>query len=161
MPVSGAQVNTEVLVDGAGIFIESGGSWEFSQGYVFVVKNVNEDGGAWVELMLNGFLLKDAILQEGDTFVYSHDSIEILNMTVDTVYYGPDAELITFKPVYQYLDPSLPAPVPEDPEISSNESDVSSIPDDGPDKNIPGFGLLMVVSSLTLVFICSHFFRRG
>ncbi|MEL4305148.1 S-layer protein domain-containing protein [Methanococcoides sp. LMO-2] len=158
MPTSGAQIRPEVLLDGTGIFIESGDSWEFSQGYVFVVKDVNEDGGAWVELSLDGALLKDVILQEGDVFVYSRDSNEIFNMTVDTIYYGSDAELVTFRPVYQYRDIALPAPLPDESDNSSNESDVPSIPDVTPDENIPGFGILMSLLSLTSIFICSRFF---
>lgn len=158
LPVFGAQVKNEVLVNGTGIFIESGGSWEFSQGYVFVVKDVSEDGGAWVELSLEGVILKDEILYGGDQFVYSHDSIEIFNMTVDTVYYGPDGELITFIPVFQYLDPSLPAPVPEDSEISSNGSDTPLIPDGTPAESIPGFGLVMALSAMLVLFTCSRVF---
>ena len=158
LAVEAAEIRPEVLLDGTGIFIESGDSWEFSQGYVFVVKDVNEDGGAWVELSLDGALLKDVILQEGDVFVYSRDSKEIFNMTVDTIYYGSDAELVTFKPVYQYRDIALPAPLPDEPENSSNDSEVPSIPDDPSDRNIPGFGLLMSLLSLTSIFICSRFF---
>lgn len=158
MSVSGAQIKAEVLLDGTAIFIESGDSWEFSQGYVFVVKDVNEDGGAWVELSLDGALLKDAILREGDVFVYSRDSKEIFNMTIDTIYYGSDDELVTFKPVYQYRDITLPAPLPGDSEDFSNESEIPSIPDDSPERTIPGFGFLMSLLSLASIFICSRFF---
>lgn len=160
IPALGADIRPEVLLDGAGIFIESGNSWDFSQGYVFVVKDVNEDGGAWVELLLDGVLLKDSILQEGDVFVYSRDSKEIFNITVDTIYYGSDAELVTFKPVYQYRDNSLPAPLPDYPDISSNDSEAPSIPNDTTDENTPGFGILIGLSSLALIFICSRFFNN-
>ncbi|WP_440952546.1 hypothetical protein [Methanococcoides sp. FTZ1] len=160
IPVTGIQIKNTVLLDGAGIFIESGGSWEFSQGYVFVVKDVNEDGGAWVELSLDDILLKDAILYEGDYFVYSRGSSEIFNMTVDTVYYGSDDELITFKPVFQYLDPSLPAPELDNPDVSSNGSENPLVPDDTTDENIPGFSILIAISSVMLLFVCSRIFRN-
>ncbi|WP_445476192.1 S-layer protein domain-containing protein [Methanococcoides methylutens] len=157
-PAFGAQVQNRVLVDGASIFIESGGSWEFSQGYMFAIKDVGEDGGVWVELSLDGSSLKDEVLYEGDIFVYSHDSIEIFNMTVDTIYYGSGVDLITFTPVFQYEDPSLPSPPPDDPKSSSNGSNTSSNPDENTADIIPGFGLTMAISCMIVLFISSRFF---
>ncbi|WP_167879487.1 S-layer protein domain-containing protein [Methanococcoides sp. NM1] len=159
LPVFGAQVKAEVLMDGASIFIETGNFWEFSQGYIFVIKDVNADGGAWVELSLDGVSLKDEVLYEGDIFVYSRDSIELFNMTVDTIYYGPGDDLVTFKPVFQYRDRSLPAPILEEPEISLNDSYTSSEPDVTPEDRIPGFGLITAMFCMVGVFICSRFFE--
>ncbi|WP_135644116.1 hypothetical protein [Methanococcoides vulcani] len=159
LPVFGAQVKDEVLIDGANIFIETESFWEFNQGYVFIVKDVSEDGGVWVELSLEDVSLKDEVLYEGDIFVYSRDSIELFNMTVDTIYYGPGGDLVTFKPVFQYLDPSLPAPVRVNPEISQNGSDISPEPDVTPDNSIPGFCLITAMSCMVILFICSRFFE--
>ncbi|WP_167880994.1 S-layer protein domain-containing protein [Methanococcoides sp. AM1] len=159
LPVLGAQVKAEVLMDGDSIFIETGSFWEFSQGYVFVIKDVNADGGVWVELSLDGVSLKDEVLYEGDIFVYSRDSTELFNMTVDTIYYGPGGDLVTFEPVFQYRDRSLPAPIPEDPDISLNDSNTSSEPGINPDNGIPGFGLVASICCMAVVFICSRFFE--
>ncbi|WP_233084826.1 S-layer protein domain-containing protein [Methanococcoides orientis] len=146
-------------MDGTSIFIETGSFWEFSQGYIFVIKDVNEDGGAWVELSRDGVSLKDEILYEGDIFVYSRDSIELFNMTVDTIYYGPDGDLVTFRPVFQYRDPLLPAPILEELEITLNDSDTSSEPDITSDNGIPGFGLITAMCCMVVVFICRSFLK--
>ncbi|WP_052402655.1 S-layer protein domain-containing protein [Methanococcoides methylutens] len=159
LPVLGAQVKAEVLMDGDSIFVETGSFWEFNQGYVFVIKDVNADGGVWVELSLDGVSLKDEVLYEGDIFVYSRDSTELFNMTVDTIYYGSGGDLVTFKPVFQYRDRSLPAPIPEDSEVSVNDSNTSSEPDVTSDNDIPGFGLITTMCCMVLVFICRSFFE--
>ena len=153
-PVSA--VNNDVLMDGKGIFIETKGEWQFSQGYLFVVKDVGDDGNVWVELLLDDVALKDEILDEGSVFIYSHNSKEILNITLDAVYYGPDGELITFIPVYQYLDPSLPAPVLEDSNSSSNVPNIP-VENNSTAENIPGFSFFMVILSMSFFVIFKRF----
>ncbi|ABE53279.1 Hypothetical protein Mbur_2428 [Methanococcoides burtonii DSM 6242] len=158
-PVSA--VKDDVLMDGKGIFIETKGEWHFSQGYLFVVKDVSDDGNVWVELLLDGVLLKDEILNEGSVFIYLHNSKEIFNITLDSVYYGSDGDLITFIPVYQYLDPSLPAPALNDSNVSSNSSsNVSNDPlenNSAPENNIPGFSFIMAILSMSSIVIFKRF----
>lgn len=152
-------VNDDVrirLMDGKGIFIETKGEWQFSQGYLFVVKDVGDDGNVWVELSLDGVSLKDEILGEGSVFTYSHNSNEILSITLDAVYYGPDGELITFIPVYQYLDPSLPAPVLGDPDSSPNVPNIP-VENNSTAENTPGFSFVMAVLSMSFFVIFKRF----
>jgi hypothetical protein len=112
--------NDTLLINGTGIFLTTGDSWDFYQDYSLNVRSVNQDRKqAWVKLLHDGELLQDDILSEGDIFVYSK-STEILNITVDTIYISPSGELITFKPVYQYLDKDYPEPEIE--EIADNFS---------------------------------------
>jgi hypothetical protein len=133
---SGSQEN--ILMNGTGIYLTTGESWTFDQGYALTVKSVNPGTNeAWLELSLNGNVVKEGILREKDSLVYSRDR-EILNVTLDTIYSSPSGELVTFTPVYQYLDPQLPAPETNesgqegqsenDHQISNGDEDVLSIP---------------------------------
>jgi len=156
-PVSAANDDVRIrLIDGKGIFIETKGEWQFSQGYLFVVKDVSDDGNVWVELSLGGVALKDEILSEGSVFIYSHNSKEIFNITLDAIYYGPDGELITFIPVYQYLDPTLPAPVSEDPDSSPNVPNIP-VENNSTAENVPGFSSVMAVLSMACFVIFKRF----
>lgn len=140
----------DVLMNGTGIFLTTGNSWTFSQGYVLTVKDANpENNEAWIQLSINGTLLKEDIMKEGSYINYVHGK-EILNITLDTIYSNPTGELLTFKPVYQYLDPllSVPGNVSVDNPAGSNNS---SQAENDVHKSIPGFGILSAIFCLILV----------
>ena len=100
-----------VLIDGSEVYVRSGSYHNFSQDYQLYVKGADNDGKrVWLELSREGVSLKDGIATEGSQFVYSHDSAEVLNLTVSKIYVGTDGVLVSFSPVYQYLDPELPMP---------------------------------------------------
>ena len=145
----------EPLINGTGIFLGSGESWDFYQGYSITIKSVNlESRQAWIKLSLNDELIQENILSEGKSFNYSHKS-EILNLTLDTIYSNPGGELVTFKPVYQYRDPNLPDPIFKKNNgtltIESNESS-----SDSSNRSIPGFEIMWAVFGLLLAIFYSH-----
>ena len=123
---AGALEHGDVLVNGTGTYLTTGERWTFYQGYVLVLKGVNQEGDqAWLELLLDGDSVKDMILPEGERFIYSYNSEEIFNITVDTIYSGSMGELVALKPVYQYSNPDLPNPTPTEnavPNETLNES---------------------------------------
>jgi hypothetical protein len=146
--------NDDVLVDGSGMYLTIGDSWSFYQGYELVFKGLSSSQGGdkvWIELLLNGESMDDTIMREGEYFVYASNSKEIFNITVDTIYSGSDGGLVTFKPVYQYLDPTLPEPdMTQDPWSigNSNESvNNSNSPNGDVTENTDGFGA-------ALFFLC-------
>lgn len=115
-----------ILIDGDEIYVRSGSYYTFLQDYQVYVKGANSEGNrVWIELCRDDVSLEDAIVGEGDTFVYSNNSTEILNLTVETIYGGANGVLVKFSPVYQYLNPKLP--MPQTPVTSpDNSSDTNS-----------------------------------
>ncbi len=153
--VMGEQGRT--LLNGTGIFIESSQSWTFDQGYILSVKGVSEDtGGVWVELLLEGDVVKYDILYEGQSISYKNGEYEIFNITMDRIYYGPENDLITFRPVYQYFDPELP----DDSDIVTDNSsgseslpaNNSSVTDDGAVSILPGFSAINLVFAIVILY---------
>ncbi|KXS45013.1 MAG: hypothetical protein AWU59_87 [Methanolobus sp. T82-4] len=150
----------ELLLNGTGIFLTTGESWSFDQGYQLRVKSVNPaNDRVWVELSLNGEILHEGILGEGESLVYSHNR-EILNITMDTIYTSPSGELVTFKPVYQYLDPALPEPeVNEDTEDNQSQDDMAGDQSEDNSRSIPGFGIM--IASIVLTTVKYYLDRKG
>ncbi|MGP8336915.1 MAG: S-layer protein domain-containing protein [Methanosarcinaceae archaeon] len=145
----GALKNDDVLVNGSGMYLTTGEVWSFYQGYKLAFKGLSssqEGDKIWIELLLNGESMDDMIMQEGEHFVYTHNSKEIFNITADTIYTGPYGGLVTFKPVYQYLDPALPEPdMIQDidlPGISNNIFNNSIVSTET--GNVGGFGAAML-----------------
>lgn len=155
--------NDDALVNGSGMYLTTGESWSFYQGYELVFKGLSSSQGGnkvWIELLLNGESVYDTIIREGEYFVYIRDSKEIFNITADTIYSGSDGGLVTFKPVYQYLDPTLPDPdMTRDPWSvdNSNESVNNSNSSTGAEiENIDGFGaalFFLCISAVTMFMI--------
>ncbi|MDG6243500.1 MAG: S-layer protein domain-containing protein [Methanolobus sp.] len=143
------------LINGTGIFLTTGGSWNFYQGYVLTLRSVNlEQKQVWLRLFHENDLLKEEILSEGDVFVYSKDN-EILNITVDTIYVSPEGELITFGPVYQYLDADLPKPViDEGASQNTGQDNEGNVPDDDNSVTTDGFTILMAFACISAIVIC-------
>lgn len=116
-----------VLIDGDEIYVRSGAYHTFLQDYQLYVKGADTDGKrVWLELRRDGTSLKDEVVTESSLFVYSNNSTEILNLTVNTIYAGADGVLVRFSPVYQYLDPKLPMPQTPEGSFSNSSNNVSS-----------------------------------
>jgi hypothetical protein len=146
-----------ILIEGDEIYVRSGNSCTFLQGYQIYVKGADTEGNrVWIELSREGVFLEDAIVSEGSTFVYSNNSTEILNLTVDTIYAGADGVLVRFSPVYQYLNPKLPMPQkPEtSPVISDNNSSLSPVFEN----QAEGFDLPLFLLGLGSVLLVTGFF---
>ncbi|MFP4654730.1 MAG: S-layer protein domain-containing protein [Methanohalobium sp.] len=115
-----------VLINGTKINLKSDETYSFYQGYSLQIKGINlENDRLWLELTLNGESVKDDVVHEDDPFIYSRNQTMILNITADKIYSNPEGELVTFKPVYQYLDPKLETPKlnnTDDPANNNNSS---------------------------------------
>ena len=114
LPVSASESEEKpsiIIIDGDEIYVQSGSYHNFSQDYQLYVRGAGADSDGkrvWLELRRQGVPVKDDIATEGSQFVYSHDSNEIFNLTVRTIYIGTNEVLVRFSPVYQYRDPELP-----------------------------------------------------
>ena len=147
-----------VLIDGGEVYVRSGSYHNFSQDYQLYVKGADSDGKRiWLELRREGVSLKDDIATEGSQFVYSHDSMEILNLTVSTIYTGADGVLVRFSPVYQYLDPKLPLPQTSNGSLS-NSSDNELPEAHGLQTQAEGFNVPLFLVCLGAVLLVIGFF---
>ena len=152
-----------ILIDGDEIYVRSGNYYTLLQDYQIHVKGADSEGNrVWVELCRGGVSLDDAIVGEGDTFVYSNNSTsnnstEILNLTVETIYGGADGVLVKFSPVYQYLDPKLPMPESETPSPENSTDNNSSVP---PvlENQAEGFDMPVLLLSIGAVFLMTGVF---
>ncbi|WP_288067598.1 S-layer protein domain-containing protein [Methanolobus sp.] len=143
-----------VLINGTGIFLTTGDSWDFYQGYSLNVKSVNQDQKqVWVKLLHDGELLQDDILSEGDIFVYSKNT-EIMNITVDTIYISPGGELITFKPIYQYLDEEYPEPELEETMDNSTQEEEQNSTVNPSSMQTNGFSIFQAFACISAVILC-------
>jgi len=147
-----------VLINGEEIYIKSGNSHTFLQDYQLYVKGTDTEGKRiWIELRRKEVPLQDAIVTEGSQFVYSQNSTEVLNLTVDTIYEGADGVLVRFSPVYQYLDPRLP--MPQTPaESLSNASDNTSSDRPQLETQAEGFDMPLFLFGLGTVLLATGFF---
>ncbi|HPS89077.1 MAG TPA: S-layer protein domain-containing protein [Methanosarcina vacuolata] len=148
-----------IAINGEEIYIRSGYSHNFLQDYQLYIKGTDTEGKrVWIELSRNGVSLQDSIVTEGSQFVYSYNSTEILNLTVDTIYEGADGVLVKFSPVYQYLDPRLP--VPQTPTESfdnaSNNTSSSAAPE--LETHAEGFDMPLFLLGLGAVLLVTGFF---
>ncbi|MCZ7382902.1 MAG: S-layer protein domain-containing protein [Candidatus Methanoperedens sp.] len=101
---------SDILLNGTGIYLASGDSYGLYQGYVLSVKSVSSDGAVWLQLTENDKIVKSEIVA-GDYFIYNKSNRTILSIKVDNIYYGSSEQtLVSLFPVYQYVDPDLPVP---------------------------------------------------
>jgi len=147
-----------ILIDGDEIYVQSGDYYTFLQDYQIYVKGADPEGSrVWIELRSDGVFLEDAIVSEGGTFVYSNNSTEILNLTVDTIYGGANGVLVRFSPVYQYLNPRLPMPQKPVPTLANNSDNNSSTPTVF-ENQAEGFDMPLFLLSIGAVFLVTGFF---
>lgn len=139
--------------------MRSGNYYPLLQDYQIHVKGANPEGNrVWIELCRDDIFLEDAILGKGDTFVYTNNSTEILNLTVETIYGGADGVLVKFSPVYQYLDPKLPMPESEIPSPENNSSDNNSSIPPLLEHQAKGFDMPILLLSIGAVFLVTGVF---
>ncbi len=147
-----------ILIDGDEIYVQSGDYYTFLQDYQIYVKGADPEGSrVWIELRSDGVFLEDAIVSEGSTFVYSNNSTEILNLTVDTIYGGANGVLVRFSPVYQYLNPRLPMSQKPVPPLTNNSDNNSSTPA-VLENQAEGFDMPLFLLSIGAVFLVTGFF---
>ncbi len=152
VPVQASVIVEDVLVNDTSIYLVTGKTWNFYQGYNFSIKSVNQEADSvWLELSLGNKVLKSQILREGDTFIYEKNGRTILNITVNVIYAGDGEELVAFSPVFQYMDRDLPEPVI--PGDESNESQNNSLEYDLSTgaNGIEGFSLQMALPIIAVI----------
>lgn len=149
-----------IAINGEEIYIRSGYSHDFLQDYQLYVKGADTEGKrVWIELSRNGVPLQDDIVTEGSQFVYSQNSTEILNLTVDTIYEGADGVLVKFSPVYQYIDPRLPVPqTPTESIDNSSNNNTSSSVDPELETQAEGFDMPLFLLGMGAMLLVTGFF---
>ena len=149
-----------IAINGEEIYIRSGYSHDFLQDYQLYVKGADTEGKrVWIELSRNGVPLQDDIVTEGSQFVYSQNSTEILNLTVDTIYEGADGVLVKFSPVYQYIDPRLPVPqTPTESIDNSSNNNTSSSTDPELETQAEGFDMPLFLLGMGAMILVTGFF---
>jgi hypothetical protein len=149
-----------IAINGEEIYIRSGYSHDFLQDYQLYVKGADTEGKrVWIELSRNGVPLQDDIVTEGSQFVYSQNSTEILNLTVDTIYEGADGVLVKFSPVYQYIDPRLPVPqTPTESIDNSSNNNTSSSADPELETQAEGFDMPLFLLGMGAMILVTGFF---
>jgi hypothetical protein len=150
-----------ILIDGEDLYVRSGDSHTFYQGYQLYVKGADADASrVWLELSREGVSLEDTIATEGTNLVYSRNSTVLLNITVDTIYAGTDGALVRFSPVYQYLDTKYPKPQTPNPPLPESSENNSSLLN-GPEYQAKGFDTPVFFLSLgSLLFFMGIFAGR-
>lgn len=102
---------SDVLLNGTSIYLATGESYGIYQGYVISLKSVSSDGSIWLQLIDNGKVVKSDIVRINSFFNYNKTNRTILSITVYNIYSGSsEQDLVALYPVYQYMDPDLPAP---------------------------------------------------
>lgn len=158
LPASAAPIVEDVLLNDTSIYLVTGNTWHFYQGYNFTIKSVNQEtDSVWLELSLGNKILQSQILGEGDRFIYQKNDEAIFDITVDTIYAGDGEELVAFSPVFQYIDRTLPAPfIPEDKE-NEGQKDGSQDNTSAGSNGIEGFSfdiaLTLIAATATLMLI--------
>ncbi|AKB52394.1 hypothetical protein MSBRW_3141 [Methanosarcina barkeri str. Wiesmoor] len=148
-----------IAINGEEIYIRSGYSHNFLQNYQLYIKGTDTEGKRiWIELSRNGVSLQDCIVTEGSQFVYSNNSTEILNLTVDTIYEGADGVLVKFSPVYQYLDPRLPVPQMTNESFDNASNNTSSSADPKLETQAEGFDMPLFLLGLGAVLLVTGLF---
>lgn len=102
---------SDIILNGTNFYLSTGDSYGLSQGYILTLKSVSSDGSVWLELESNNRIVKSEITHLKDYFTYNKTNRTIVSLKVDTIYSGSsDSNLVSFSPVYQYIDPEMPAP---------------------------------------------------
>ncbi len=108
---SSAYGASDILLNGTGFYLTTGDSYGLYQGYIITLKSVSNDGSAWLELTYNDTFIKSEIVHIKGFFTYNKTNRTILSLRVDNIYSGSnDNDLVSFFPVYQYIDPDMQAP---------------------------------------------------
>jgi hypothetical protein len=106
-----ASATGDIILNGTSFYISTGESYGLSQGYIISLKSVSNDGSAWIELTSNDKFAKSEIVHIKEFFTYNKTNRTILSLRLDNIYSGSnDTNLVSFFPVYQYIDPDMPAP---------------------------------------------------
>ncbi|MDK2891979.1 S-layer protein domain-containing protein [Methanohalophilus sp.] len=143
-----------VLENGTSLNIRTGHTKQLQQNYSLTVKYVNlENNRVWISLQRDGVSVKEDILGENETLDYVRDNNTILSITLKQIYYGSEGELVSFEPIFQYIDPELPPdPDYDNDTVISNDMQNNSTNSENPGV-IPGFGITSTILCLTGIYL--------
>jgi len=147
--------DSEVILNGTSVYVKAGESFDFEQDYSLHVKYVNpESERVWVSLSLNDESVADSILGRDEVFIYSSNSSTVFNITMDRIYYGSSGELVTFEPVYQYVDHRYPYN-PDDEKIQNKVQNTSE--NESQNQRVPFLNpTLLILFALLLPYVYEH-----
>jgi hypothetical protein len=102
---------SDIILNGTGFYLTTGDFYGLSQGYILNLKSVSSEGSVWLELESDNKIVKSEITHLKGNFTYNKSNRTIISLKVDNIYSGQGyAKLVSFFPVYQYIDPDMPAP---------------------------------------------------
>lgn len=154
------------LVNGTDIFLCTGQTWTFYQGYSLTLMFININGNkGWVQFKLNETVIKSATISP-DTILYYNITLNDINESVifylktSVIYSGEDTHIVTFSPVYQYYNPALPEPTALQTPIPDNSGDLSGSNTTCTDATpIPGPEIILI--TLILGLCCIWVWKRS
>ena len=158
--------NDSALINGSNIYLSTGQTWTFYQGYTITLMYINNEGSrGWVQLRLNDTLIRSATVSPGEMLYYNStvnntNETVILSLTVSEIYSGEDSHIVAFSQVYQYYNPALeePTPIPTYcPDNTSNVSNtsvaVSTRPTSTPENGI--------IFTIVIICLCSILVKKN
>ncbi|MCX9083968.1 MAG: S-layer protein domain-containing protein [Candidatus Methanoperedens sp.] len=151
-----ASATNDIILNGTSFYLSTGGSYVLAQGYVITIKSVSNDGSAWIELTSKDAYIKSEIIHINDLFTYNKTNRTILSMKIDNIYSGSDDKnLVSFFPVYQYMDPDKPAPeiieiTPVETQVQENENFLQR--KDDPEAGILVIGVLFILFMSYIIY---------
>jgi hypothetical protein len=106
-----ASAASDIILNGTSLYLSTGDSYGLYQEYIITLKSVSNDGSAWIELTYNDTFIKSEIVHMKGFFTYNKTNRTIISLRIDNIYTGSgDKNLVSFFPVYQYIDPDMPTP---------------------------------------------------
>jgi len=155
--VFSGSASSDIILNGTSFYISTGDSYPLSQGYIIKLKSVNSEGAVWLELESNGTIIKSEITNLKGYFTYNKTNRTILSIKVDNIYSGSkDSDLVSFFPVYQYIDPDMPAPkIIEITPVETQDQNDPALPQE---QSTPEF-VIWVAAFIFIIFIL-YIFRK-
>ena len=161
--IPGIQAQEGDLFNNTGFYLSTGQTWTFYQDYSLILKSVDKNGEiGWVQLKLNGTVVKSEILSNNEIFYYntstngSNETV-IISLQVSGIYSGEDSDIVTFSPVYQYYQPGLAEPTPIHTQTPDNSNDTQGTPDHtNAGGKIPGFHAITIAIIICIYSILLH-----
>ena len=149
---------SDIILNGTGFYLSTGDSYGLSQGYVVRLKSVSNEGSVWLELESNDKIVKSEIIHLKGYFTYNKTNRTILSFRVDNIYSGSkDNNLVSFYPVYQYIDPDMPAPkIIEITPVKTPDQDNNRAPP--PKQSNPEF--MILIAGIIFIIVLFYILRK-
>ncbi|VVB91908.1 S-layer protein [uncultured archaeon] len=123
---TGSAANS-TLLNGTHIYLATGDSYGLYQGYILNLKSVGSDGSIWLQLNQKEQTVKSDVVRNYDYFTYNKTNKTIISIKVDNIYSGSSEQSLVSLYLYQFIDPSMPAP---------NQTEIVPVQTRNPDNNI-------------------------